>query len=67
MSVATIKEQVINKFVSKVSVIQDEEALKVILDFLDGIKNENPDSLNLAHHYDDIKTKYGDVLKRLSQ
>lgn len=67
MSVAAIKEEVISKFVRKVSAIEDEEALMVILDFLEGIKDENPSGLNLAHHYDSIKQKYGDVLQRLSQ
>lgn len=67
MSVAAIKEQVINKFVSKVSHLQDEEALKIILAFLDGIKEDSTHRLDLAHHYDSIKHKYGDVLKRLSQ
>jgi hypothetical protein len=67
MSIAAIKEQVISKFVKKVSSLEDEEALKMILAFLDGIKKDDPATLDLAHHYDAIKQKYGDVLKRLSQ
>ena len=67
MSVAALKEEAIRQFASKVESMDDEKTLQAVLDFLDGIRPENKNSLDLSRHYESIKAKYGSVLERLAQ
>ena len=67
MSVAELKEEAIRQFAVKVEAMEDETALKIILDFLDGIKAGETNSISLSHHYDSIRAKYGSVLKKLAE
>ena len=67
MSVAELKEEAIRQFAVKVDALEDETALKMVLDFLSGIKAGDKEGLNLSRHYNVIKAKYGPVLKRLAE
>lgn len=66
MSIAELKEEAIKQFAVKVEATQDELVLKSILDFLGGIEVPNERDVNLSRHYNDIKAKYGSVLKKLA-
>ena len=67
MSVSELKEEAIRQFAIKVESMEDETALKIVLDFLKGIKADDKDGINLSSHYDSIKLKYGPVLAKLAQ
>ncbi len=67
MSVAELKEEAIRQFAIKVEATEDEDTLKVILDFLNGIKADDERGINLSRHYDDIKARYSAVLQKLAQ
>ncbi len=67
MSVATLKEEAIRQFAIKVEAMEDEAALKVVLDFLKGIHGDDKGAINLSHHYESIKSKYSAVLEKLAQ
>ncbi len=61
MSVAEMKL----KAISQITRLNEEKSLKEILEHLSKLNSEN--ELNLSQHYEDIKSKYGDVLKKLAQ
>jgi hypothetical protein len=67
MSVAELKEEAIRQFAVKVEAIEDETALKMVLDFLSGIHAGDKQAINLSRHYETIKAKYGTVLKKLAE
>jgi hypothetical protein len=67
MSIAELKEEAIRQFAAKVEAMEDETALKVVLDFLNGIHADDKHGINLSHHYESIKLKYGSVLQKLAQ
>jgi hypothetical protein len=67
MNVAELKEEAIRQFVDKVEATDDEKVLKIILDFLSRINVQDTDGINLARHYESIKSKYSTVLKRLAE
>ena len=67
MSVLQLKEEAIRQFAAKLESTDDAEVLQMILKFLDGIKADDKKAINLAHHYDTIKARYGDLLKKLAQ
>ena len=67
MSVAELKEEAIRQFAIKVESLDDETGLKIVLEFLNGINVKENNSINLSHHYDNIKAKYSGILKRLAQ
>ncbi len=67
MSVAELKEEAIRQFAIKVGSIEDETGLKIMLEFLGGIKSGDNNSMNLSHHYSHIKSKYSSVLKKLAE
>jgi len=67
MSVIELKEEAIRQFAIKVESMDDEVALKMVLDFLNGIKANDNGAINLSKHYDSIKQKYGQVLQKLAQ
>lgn len=66
MSIAELKEEAIKQFTEKIVATDDEEVLKSILDFLGSINVSDSNSINLSRHYNDIKAKYGPVLKGLA-
>lgn len=63
MSVAEMKLEAINKITG----IEDEAALKEILDYLEKQNPNKKDQPNLSRHYNAIKEQYGDVLEKLAQ
>lgn len=67
MSVTALKEEAIRQFAIKVASVDDEAELQVILDFLSGIHPNDKQGLNLSRHYEKIKARYGDVLKKLAE
>ncbi len=67
MSVLELKEEAIRQFAIKVESMEDETALKIVLDFLKGIKAEDKHGINLSRHYESIKLKYGPVLEKLAK
>jgi hypothetical protein len=67
MSVSTIKEETIRLFAIKVEAMEDESALKMVLEFLNGIGKNDKEGINLSHHYENIKRKYSSVLEKLAQ
>ena len=67
MSVLELKEEAIRQFAIKVESMEDETALKIVLDFLKGIKAEDKQGINLSRHYESIKLKYGPVLEKLAK
>ncbi len=67
MSVAELKEEAIRQFAIKVESMDDEAALKVVLDFLTGIRSGDKNGINLSSHYESIKLKYGSVLEKLAK
>ncbi len=67
MSVAALKEEAIRQFAIKVESMDDEAALKVVLDFLKGISSGDKGGINLSSHYESIKLKYGSVLEKLAK
>ena len=67
MSVAELKEEAIRQFAMKVEFIDDEKGLKMVLEFLNGIHADDKKSVNLSRHYDNIKSKYASVLKKLAE
>ena len=67
MSVAELKEEAIRQFAIKVESAEDEAVLKIIIDFLGGIRAKDTNGISLSKHYDSIKSKYGPALKRLAE
>ena len=67
MSVSQLKEEAIRQFAIKVESMDDEMALKVVLDFLKGISTGDKNGINLSRHYESIKSKYGSVLEKLAK
>ena len=67
MSVLELKEEAIRQFAVKVESMDDETALKMVLDFLKGIKADDKNGISLSRHYDSIKLKYSSVLEKLAQ
>ncbi len=67
MSVATLKGEAIRQFAVKVEAMEDEAALKAVIDFLSEIKGDDKQDINLSRHYDILKKKYGTVLKKLAE
>jgi len=61
MSVAEMKL----KAISQITKLNEENSLKEILEHLSKLNIQN--EINLSQHYADIKSKYGDVLKKLAQ
>lgn len=61
MSVEEMKKEAIQR----INALNDEDALKEILDHLS--KVSKGEYFVLSDHYDNIKQKYGNVLKRLAQ
>jgi hypothetical protein len=47
--------------------MEDEASLMVDIDFLNVIKVEEKQAINLSQHYNTIKEKYGFVLKKLAE
>jgi hypothetical protein len=47
--------------------MEDEASLMVVFDFLNGIKADDKQAINLSQHYSTIKEKYGSVLKKLAE
>ena len=67
MSIAELKEEAIRQFAVKVEGMDDEAELKVMLEFLNGIKGGDQQHINLSRHYSAIKEKYSSVLQRLAK
>ncbi len=67
MSVAELKEEAIRQFAVKVESMEDEAALKAVLDFLNGIQNGDIKDINLSRHYNGIKAQHGEVLDKLAK
>ena len=67
MSIAALKEEVIRQFAMMVESMEDEASLMVVFDFLNGIKADDKQAINLSQHYSTIKEKYGSVLKKLAE
>ena len=67
MSVAELKEEAIRQFAIKVEATEDENVLKIILDFLSTIDAKDKNGINLSRHYNHIKAKYSSVLKKLAE
>jgi hypothetical protein len=65
MSIAEMKLIAINE----ITKLEDESAVKEILDHLEKISMEEATSktYNLFQHFDKVKEKYGDVLQKLAQ
>ena len=61
MSVAEMKIEAINQ----ITRLTEEDSLKEILEHLSKLNKQK--ELNLSRHYNDIKSKYEDVLKKLAQ
>ncbi len=61
MSVAEMKIEAINQ----ITRLTEEDSLKEILAHLSKLNKQK--ELNLSKHYNDIKCKYEDVLKKLAQ
>jgi hypothetical protein len=61
MSLAEMKV----KAISQITRLTEENSLKEILEHLSKLNSNS--ELNLSQHYEDIKSKYGDVLKKLAQ
>ncbi len=67
MSVAELKEEAIRQFAVKVESLEDETALKAVLDLLNGIQSGDIKDINLSHHYNGIEAQYGEVLDKLAK
>ena len=61
MSVAEMKIEAIDQ----ITRLTEEDSLKEILAHHSKLNKQN--DLNLSQHYEDIKSKYEDVLKKLAQ
>jgi hypothetical protein len=61
MSVAEMKIEAINQ----ITRLTEENSVKEILEHLSKLNKQK--ELNLSQHYNDIKTKYEDVLNKLAQ
>jgi len=61
MSVAEMKIEAINQ----ITRLTEEGSLKEILEHLSKLNKQK--ELNLSRHYEDIKSKYEAVLKKLAQ
>lgn len=61
MSVAELKIEAINQ----ITRLTEEGSVKEILEHLSKLNQQK--ELNLSRHYNDIKSKYEDVLKKLAQ
>ena len=61
MSVAEMKIEAINQ----ITRLTEESSLKEILEHLSKLNKQK--ELNLSQHYDEIKSKYEEVLKKLAQ
>ena len=61
MSVAEMKV----KAISQITRLNEENSLKEILEHLSKLSSKS--ELNLSQHYEEIKSKYGNVLKKLAQ
>ncbi len=53
------------KAISQITRLTEESPLKEILEHLSQLNSKS--ELNLSQHYAEIKSKYGDVLKKLAQ
>ncbi len=51
--------------INQITRLTEENSLKEILEHLSKLSKHK--ELNLSRHYDDIKSKYEDVLKKLAQ
>jgi hypothetical protein len=67
MSIAELKEEAIRQFAITVEGMDDEAELKVVLEFLNGIKGDDQQHISLSRHYSAIKEKYSSVLERLAK
>jgi hypothetical protein len=67
MSVAELKEEAIRQFAVKVESMEDETALKAVLDLLNGIQSGDIKDINLSRHYNGIEAQYGEVLDKLAK
>lgn len=63
MCVAEMKLEAINKITG----MQDEAALKEVLDYLENHKVGEKSEYNLSRDYHAIKEQYGAVLEKLAQ
>ncbi len=61
MSVAEMKIEAINQ----ITRLTEENSLKEILEHLSKLNKQK--EVNLSQHYNDIKSKYEDVLRKLAQ
>lgn len=61
MSVAEMKIEAINL----ITRLTEENSLKEVLEYLSKLNKQK--ELNLSQHYNEIKIKYEDVLKKLAQ
>ena len=61
MSVAEMKIEAINQ----ITRLTEESSLKEILEHLSKLNKQK--ELNLSQHYNDIKSKYEEALKKLAQ
>jgi hypothetical protein len=61
MNVAEMKIEAINQ----ITRLTEEGSLREILEHLSKLNKEK--ELNLSQHYNDIKSKYEDVLKKLAE
>ena len=51
--------------IDQITRLTEEDSLKKILAHLSKLNKQN--DLNLSQHYEDVKSKYEDVLKKLAQ
>lgn len=63
MSIAELKLKVIEKLTA----IQNEEVLNLILDQLNRDENKEENVQNLSQHFDSISKRYDKTLKKLAQ
>ena len=61
MSIEEMKKEAINQ----IALLKEEGSLKEILDHLSNLSKQG--ELNLAKHYKEIKSKYGNVLEKLAK
>ena len=67
MNISELKAETIRQFAIKINATKDEKILKIILAFLNDIKTDGTNSISLSRHYDQIKARYGNVLKKFAE
>ena len=66
MSVGEKKEEALRRLKQKLETTDDEQIVNAILEMISNI-DTNEKTIDLSRHYNDIKSKYADVLMKLAQ